>query len=94
MIPTTNATPSAEGGLQAGLVLPLEQVPHGSEGVVVSVDVAKALRHRLAEMGLRAGVRLRVTGGGKGGAFLVAIGEMRLVLGRELGASVTLRMQD
>ena len=56
--------------------------------VLADVQAPPAMRHRLAEMGLRAGVRLTVTGGGKGGPIILAIGDTRLVLGQGLGHCV------
>ena len=49
---------------------------------------APGVQHRLAEMGLRAGVRLTVAGGGRGGPLILAIGDTRLVLGQGLGHRV------
>lgn len=68
--------------------IPLEQARLGQEVVLADVQATPALQHRLAEMGLRAGVRLTVTGGGKGGPIILAIGDTRLVLGQGLGHCV------
>lgn len=68
--------------------IPLEQARLGQEVVLADVQAPPALQHRLAEMGLRAGVRLTVTGGGKGGPIILAIGDTRLVLGQGLGHRV------
>jgi Fe2+ transport system protein FeoA len=82
------APPTSEpkGCLQ--VPIPLEQARQGQEVVLADVQAPPAMRHRLAEMGLRAGVRLTVTGGGKGGPIILAIGDTRLVLGQGLGHCV------
>jgi Fe2+ transport system protein FeoA len=83
-----NAPPASapKGGLHAPIAL--EQARLGQEVVLADVQATPALQHRLAEMGLRAGVRLTVTGGGKGGPIILAIGDTRLVLGQGLGHCV------
>ena len=68
--------------------IPLEQARLGQEVVLADVQAPPALQHRLAEMGLRAGVRLTVPGGGRGGPLILAIGDTRLVLGQGLGHCV------
>jgi len=80
------AASAPKGGLHAPI--PLEQARPGQEVVLADVQATPALQHRLAEMGLRAGVRLTVAGGGKGGPIILAIGDTRLVLGQGLGHCV------
>ena len=74
--------------------IPLEQARLGQEVVLAGVEAPPALQHRLAEMGLRAGVRLTVTGGGRGGPIILAIGDARLVLGQGLGHRVMVYPQN
>ena len=85
--PLAATAPSVDGRYVCGPV-PLEQVHLGQEVVLATVEAPKALQHRLAEMGLRVGVRLTLTGGNRTGPFILAIGDTRLVLGQGLGHCV------
>ena len=69
--------------------IPLEEAPLGHEVVLADVAADGPLRHRLAEMGLRPGVRLVVLQRGRPGPFMLGIGDLRLVLGQGLGQCVS-----
>ena len=82
--PAPDPSPTAGGARPVGL----DQVPPGCEAVLANIEAAAPLKHRLAEMGLRPGVRLVVLGAGRPRPFMLGIGDTRLVLGSDLGACV------
>ena len=68
--------------------IPLDQVRPNQEVVLAHIDGGCGLRHRLTEMGLRAGVRFAVINRGGPGPFILAIGDTRLVLGQGMANRV------
>ncbi|MBI1345098.1 ferrous iron transport protein A [bacterium] len=48
------------GAFTVSQVIPLEMLKSGEQGAIYDVDGAADLVHRLAEMGLREGVRVRM----------------------------------
>lgn len=81
--------PSA-GGDDGGL-MPLGAVPEGAEVLLVRVDCGRGGRHRLAEMGLTPGVRLRVLSRGPRGPLIVLVKGTRLMIGRGIVPRVFVR---
>jgi len=66
----------------AGRLMPLALASSGQEVVLARVDAGHGLHHRLAEMGLLPGVRLRVLAKGRPGPFIVSMRGSRLILGQ------------
>lgn len=62
--------------------MPLMMVGIGQEVCLAEVRGGDGLSHRLAEMGLIPGARLRVVSSGYPGPFIVSVKESRLMLGR------------
>jgi len=66
----------------------LASLPDGASAQLVTVAGGVGLRSRLAAMGLRAGVAIRVVHNGGRGPFVLAAGELRIVLGRGMARKV------
>ncbi|MBL7140980.1 MAG: ferrous iron transport protein A [Planctomycetes bacterium] len=66
----------------------LDTLPDGAHARLVTVSGGPGLRSRLAAMGLRTGVAIRVVHNGGRGPFVVAAGEARIVLGRGMARKV------
>jgi len=77
----------ADGGGVGG-VMTLAQALTGQSLVVAEVRDPRRFGHRLAELGLRPGVRIKVVSHDKGGPFIIAVGDGRLALGRETAESI------
>ncbi len=71
----------------AGTLL-LSDLPMGVTADVCSVEAAPAMKRRLAELGIRAGVQLSCTQRCAGGGRVVTIGRSRLALDRAALRSV------
>ena len=75
--------PSGKGAADAAEpAMPLAAASPGDEVKLVSVEGGHRLLCRLAEMGIRPGVRLRVLSRGRPGPFIIMVGQVRLVLGQ------------
>ncbi len=72
---------------QPGLVS-LASLADGATAQLVTVQGGAGLRSRLTAMGLRAGVEVRVIHNGGRGPFVLATGELRIVLGRGMARRV------
>ena len=66
----------------------LSTLPDGARGRIVAIGAGVGLRSRLTAMGLRRGVTVRVVRHGGRGPFVVAAGDMRIVLGRGMAHKV------
>ncbi len=62
--------------------VPLITVAEGAEVTLLDVRGGSLMTHRLAEMGLTPGVRLRVVSRGDRGPCIVNVKDSRLMLGR------------
>ena len=69
-------------------VMTLAQALTGQVLVVTEINDHRRFRHRLAELGVRSGVRIKVVSHDKGGPFIIAVGDSRLALGRETAESI------
>ena len=75
--------PSGKSGADATEpAMPLAAASPGDEVKLVSVEGGHRLLYRLAEMGIRPGVRFRVLSRGRPGPFIIMVGQVRLVLGQ------------
>jgi len=72
-------------------IIPLEIAPAGETLELAAIAGGRRLQHRLAEMGLTPGVRFRIITKGQPGPFIISVKETRLVLGRGMAHSVTVR---
>ncbi len=70
----------------------LDDVPAQQEVILIRVEGGRGLLHRLAEMGIRPGVRFKVLSRGRPGPFIVTHGNTRLVLGRGMVARIFVRL--
>ena len=63
---------------------PLSCVPPGEEATIEALAGGRGLQSRLISMGLKVGSKVRVIRGGAGtwGPILVALGQVRLAIGR------------
>jgi ferrous iron transport protein A len=68
----------------------LDQLPAGERGVIVRMGGDPVVRRRLLDLGLTPGVELAVLRA-EGRALLVAVGDTRLALGRDLARAVLIR---
>ena len=66
----------------------LSQALTGQALSVVEIRDDRRMQLRLAELGLRPGVRIKVVAHDKGGPFIIAVGDGRLALGRETAESI------
>ena len=91
----TDRSPSNQDAKAAGKtarpVIPLSMVEVDEEVLVASVQGGRGLVHRLAEMGVFPGTRLRVLSKGRAGPFIVSINRTRLVFGQGLVARMSVR---
>jgi len=72
-------------------LLPLSMLPPGTEATVVEVRGGIGARRHLSDIGLAPGVRVRLLSGDTRGPVVVAVGDMRLVLGRGMAHKVLVR---
>ena len=76
------------GGPGQQNLVPLTSLPDGTTAQLVTVAGGTGIRSRLTAMGLRSGVEIRVVHNGGRGPFVVAAGELRIVLGRGMARRV------
>lgn len=69
----------------------LNEVKTGQTVEFVMADASQAMQNRLAGMGLRAGISLRIIQRNAHAGMLVAIGNTRLALNTQLCASIMVR---
>lgn len=62
--------------------MPLVQAAAGQEVRLAEIRGGRGLTHRLAEMGLTPGARMRVVANNHRGPFIISVRESRLMLGR------------
>jgi len=62
--------------------MPLMQAATGEEVKLAEIRGGGRLTHRLAEMGLTPGTRMRIVANNHPGPFIVSVKESRLMLGR------------
>lgn len=72
--------------------MPLSDLLTGQEAVLAEVHAGRGLQHRLAEMGLRVGVRFRVLSRGRKGPFILSMQDTRLMLGQGMAHCVMARV--
>ncbi len=70
-----------EGSLGPGAVILLSKAPAGQELRLVKIQAGRKLTHRLAELGLTPGVKLRVVPK-NGGPLLISVRGSRIAIGR------------
>ncbi len=70
-----------EGPSGPAAVIPLSKAPAGQELRLVKIQAGRKLTHRLAELGLTPGVKLRVVQK-NGGPLLISVRGSRIALGR------------
>ena len=78
----------AAGGPAASRAIPLADALTGQELVLAEINDHRRLQHRLAELGLRPGVRIKIISRGRPGPFIIAIHDTRLVLGQGMAKTV------
>lgn len=87
--PKVVATPAvAAQGATPAATLSLSQVAIGQQVLLAAVGGPRTLQHRLAEMGLRLGVRFTLLNRGSSGPFIISLKDSRLVLGHAMGQYV------
>ena len=62
--------------------MPLTMATEGQEVDLVEIRGGRGMTHRLTEMGLTPGVRMKVVAAGRAGPLIVNVKESRLMLGR------------
>lgn len=85
--PAVRATPPVPTAPRA-----LAAVERGAEVVLTGIDVPHEHRLRLAELGLRPGMRLRVLARTVGGGRIVGVGPARLAIDRFLAAGLAVEL--
>ena len=73
-----------EDAIEHDGTVPLTMLARGASGVVRRVTGAAAKLHRLAAMGVRAGVAVRVLQNSRSGPVMIHAGRSRLALGRSI----------
>jgi ferrous iron transport protein A len=68
--------------------LPLGDIEVGQQVILAKIQAPRRLQHRLAEMGLRPGVRFTLLNRGRPGPFILGIKDTRLVLGHGMNERV------
>lgn len=87
--PTGAGHPSVPPPAAPGM--PLLLASAGQEVELAAVRGGRQLQHRLAEMGLTPGVRLRVVTKGSPGPLIVSVKGVRMVLGQGMAARIHVR---
>lgn len=64
-----------------GQILPLAMIVPGKEVILISIAGGRGLRARLTDMGLNAGMKLKILHAHRPGACIILVGNTRLVLG-------------
>ena len=72
-------------------LFPLTKAPLGKPVRLVSIDGGKKLNHRLVEMGLTPGVKIRILQN-SGGPLLLAISDSRIALGRGMAQKINVTL--
>ncbi|MCK4601525.1 MAG: ferrous iron transport protein A [Phycisphaerae bacterium] len=75
----------------AKFTMPLAMASLGQEVELVTVNGGRGLLHRLAELGLRTGVRFRILTQGQPGPFIILLKDTRLVLGQGMVHRILVR---
>ncbi len=75
-----------------GSAIPLWVVATGQEVEFVRARAGRGLQHRLAEMGIRPGVRFTVLGKDHPGPLIISLNNARFVLGRGMVHRITVRV--
>ena len=81
MTPQEPSKPGASGPAPPP-AMPLAMASIGQEVALSRVQGGRGLLHRLAEMGLTPGARLRVLSRGRPGPFIIMVKDSRFVLGQ------------
>ncbi len=71
--------------------MPLAMAGLGSQVTIADIDAGRGLNQRLADMGLLPGVPVRVVSNSFSGPFVIAVKEMRIVLGRGMANKIMVR---
>ncbi len=72
-------------------LFPLTEAPIGKPVRLVSINGGKKLNHRLVEMGLTPGVKIRILQN-SGGPLLLAISDSRIALGRGMAHKINVTL--
>ena len=69
----------------------LSQMHEGETGIVVDIHGGPGARQKLMGMGITPGTRITVIKSGRPGPYIIAIGNMRLALGRGIAEKILIR---
>lgn len=69
-------------------IIPLAMAPSGQKFRVVSIGCGRGLQHKLISMGLGFGKEVEVIRSGRGGPFLITVGESRIAIGRGIANKI------
>ncbi len=72
-------------------IIPLSWLSPGEEGIIVDIRGGRGWRKRLMEMGIAEGVRVKVIQNIFPGPCVVAIGNVRIVLGYGMANRIMVR---
>lgn len=72
-------------------LMPLAMAGLGRDVTIAGIDAGRGLNQRLADMGLLPGVSVRIVSDSISGPFVVALKEMRIVLGRGMANKILVR---
>jgi len=72
-------------------VLSLTTIAPGQEVTLVSIEGGPGLKTRLAEMGLKEGMRIKILHSHRPGPCVILAGETRLVIGRGMAHRVLVK---
>ena len=73
--------------------LPLSQAPIGRPLILDNIDGGRKFNHRLIELGLTPGVRLRILQD-SGGPLIIAVRDSRLALGRGMAKKIFVSLAE
>jgi len=73
-------------------IVPLTMVDAGQDAIVARLTGGRGLLLRLAEMGIRPGVRFHVLSRGRPGPFIILVRDARLVIGRGMVSRMFVRI--
>jgi len=76
----------------AAKAVPLSHAEVGQQAVLTSVNGGRGMLLRLAEMGIRPGIRFEVLSKGRPGPFIILANGMRLVLGQGMVQRIFVRI--
>lgn len=74
-------------------LIPLSQAPVGRALILNNIDGGRKFNHRLIELGLTPGVRLRVLQD-SGGPLIIAVRDSRLALGRGMAKKIFVSLAE